>query len=49
MPHRELEEYFLEIWGEQVGPGLYLCPKGKVDLSDEWTCTLESYKSRRHK
>jgi len=42
MPHRELKEYFLEIGGKQVGPGLYLCPKGEVVLSDESTCTLGS-------
>ena len=42
MPHRELEGYFLELGGKQVGPGLYLGPNWEVELSDEWTCTLGS-------
>jgi len=42
MPHRDLEEYFLEIGGKQVGRGLYLGLNWEVALSDEWTCTLGS-------
>ena len=42
MPHRELEEYFLEIGEKQVGQGLYGGPNWEVELSDEWICTLGS-------
>ena len=40
MPHRDLEEYFLAIGGKNVEQGIYLGPNWKVELSDEWTCTL---------
>ena len=42
MPHRDLEQYFLSIGGNQVGQGVYLFPHWEVDLSDSWTCTLGS-------
>lgn len=44
MPRRDLEEYFLEIGGKQVGRGVYLGPNWEVTLSDEWICAIGSIK-----